>query len=529
MKKGPLNRDNFATLIFSLSDEGVRNRNNARLLAGLVIWLLLSFINMLLTMYYAETSEQRGILIGMSMVKYLPIMFAAYSLAKSKAAHYLADVFELEDPLIAEEFIEEVAFGDGSETITINEGRISEKDEHSPIILIGGPGKIKVNLGSAVLLEKVNGEPEVFFAANKPWKIGRFERVREIGKNDEAGKREYAVINLRDQFVSGLSVKSRTKDGIPIEARDLKIIFSILRKRQAATDGTEGDPYSFEEGAVKNLVYKQTIITPPPSTPSGVTFPWDTTVIPLVIYELEKIINSSTLSEILATISQKEIDFFMKNEESKTQKLVEMTGMQTAGGAGSVTPPNFMSRTFITNQFFSQEFQETAASMGVALHWIDIGTWYLPSGSIMENMKSARELAGSNAKRRGSLEKMAKKMELDNVLVLLRNAVFNPFERTNSYRGLDERGASRIAKMIESNPNVELTPEVVRQLSQQAGGRRSDAHSTAMNILKSIRQELIATRAILAREEQTPEVKGELAAIDKALKDIDPHFQQKGH
>jgi hypothetical protein len=139
------------------------------------------------------------------------------------------------------DFIEEVAFGYGHEYITINEGRISERDERSPIILIGGPGQIQVNLGSAALLEKLDGEPEVIYARGEPWVLGRFERIREIGKHDEVGKREYAVINLRDQFVSGISVKARTKDGIPIEALDIKIMFSIQRS-QKRRGTAENDP-----------------------------------------------------------------------------------------------------------------------------------------------------------------------------------------------------------------------------------------------------------------------------------------------
>ena len=163
-----------------------------------------------------------------------------YSLSRKMAARYLDDVYELHDEDLASDFLEEVTFGYGHEKITINEGRISEKDEKSPLILIGGPGSIQVNLDSVALLEKVDGEPKVIYPRNEPWKLGRFERIREIGKHDELGKREYAIINLRDQFVSGLSVKSRTKDGIPIEAQDIKVMFSILRRQQTEDDKVQG-------------------------------------------------------------------------------------------------------------------------------------------------------------------------------------------------------------------------------------------------------------------------------------------------
>ncbi len=94
----------------------------------------------------------------------------------------------------------------------------------------------------------------------------------------------------------------------------------------------QGDAYLFDENAVQALVYNQTIITPEPSTPSGITFPWDTTVIPLIISELDELIKSHTLSEILASISQKEVDNAFNNDQTIAQMRLEMTGQQTAAG-----------------------------------------------------------------------------------------------------------------------------------------------------------------------------------------------------
>lgn len=170
---------------------------------------------------------------------------------------------------------EEVTYGEWAEKITINEGRISEKDERSPIILVGGPGFVQVNLDSVALLERVDGTPEIIEPRAEPWKLGRFERLREIGKSDEIGKREYAIINLRDQFVRGLPVKSRTKDGIPLEALDIKVMFSILRKPE--TEKPANKAYNYDESAVYRLCVRQAIITPTPSKTAGISFPWDTT------------------------------------------------------------------------------------------------------------------------------------------------------------------------------------------------------------------------------------------------------------
>lgn len=521
MRRAPDYRENTPGWLFGLSDKDAQTRSNARVFIGLGAWIVLTGITFLLTSISLEDIKHKTIVGVLSLLKYAPLFYAAYTLAKAKAAHYLGDIFELDDQAMAEQFIENVAFGGNEQTITIDEGKISEKDERSPIILIGGPGRIKVNLGSAALLEKVNGEPEVISARKEFWKIERFERIREIGKHDEVGKREYAAINLHDQFVSGIPVKSRTKDGIPIEANEIKIIFSILRKKGTREDAPESDPYSFEPGAVENLVYKHTIITPTPKTVYGVSFPWDTTIIPLVIYELEKLITSSTLSEILASISQKELEARTRNEETITQKRVEITGIQAAGGNKSEKPPAFISRSKITEKFYSQEFKEKAARLGVALHWIDIGTWQLPDTVIIENLKQAWNLARENARRAGALERSRKKHELDFFIELINVVIITNFERpvSSSSLRLSDRDIEDLMKVMEKSTEVIAPANLKKQLAQQ-GGRR-DAHTIAVEMLKAFRRELIAARDLILKE-NLPQIEKDvdIARIDKAIQDI---------
>ena len=525
MKRQRIQRDEIASLLFGLSDESLEFRNRWRSLALGAIWLLLSGLSMLLFVFLATDTLSRLAIVGMSFIKYVPLIMVVYALAKSKAAKYLDDLFELENEDLAADFIEEVAFGYGYEKITINEGRISEKEERSPIILIGGPGKIQVNLDSVALLEKVDGEPEVIYPRGEPWKLGRFERIREIGKNDEVGKREYAIINLRDQFVRGLTVKSRTKDGIPLEAQDIKVLFSILRKPHSQEH--EVDPYHFEEHAVHSLVYNQIIITPPPNSPSGVTFPWDTTVIPLVTSELENLITSRNLSEILASISQKEMDLINENEETNVMMRIEMTGEQTTlNTPGASRPPNFESRSKITSQFFSPAFREKAAALGVAIHWIDIGTWQLPSTIIIEKLKDAWNLMRENAKRRNAVNRSSKQHELKEIVELVTNVILINYSKapsSSSSRKLSDRELDDLAKLIDSNPEIAVNPYMMRQFSHQAATKK-DAQSVALEILKAFRKELIVAKELIQKENRSSiEKQVEIARIDKALRDIDHH------
>ncbi len=289
MKRIRFQREEVIPRLFALTGEGIEYRNRIRSIAGFGAWAILSGLTLASFIFLATNNLQRLAVIALSAFKYLPLFVVIYALARNKAATYLADIFELEDQALAHDFIEDVAFGssldhigdwnkvseqDKLKRITISEGGISDQDERSPVIRIGGPGYAQVNLDSVALLERVDGFPEIIEPRDKPWKLGCFERIREIGKSDKPGKREYAIVNLRDQFARGISVRARTKDGIPIEAQDIKVMFSILRKPKE--QAPENNPYHYEEKAVHSLVYDQVIITPAPAKVFGVSFPWDT-------------------------------------------------------------------------------------------------------------------------------------------------------------------------------------------------------------------------------------------------------------
>jgi hypothetical protein len=541
MKRIRFQREEMIPRLFALTGEGVEYRNRIRSIASFGAWAILSGLTLVAFIFLATNNLQRLVVVAMSAIKYLPLFAVIYALARTRAAHYLADVFELEDESIAYDFIEDVAFGssldrvsdwsqlsekDRLKRITINEGHISEKDERSPVIRIGGPGYVQVNLDSAALLERVDGTPEIIEPRDAAWKLGCFERIREIGKSDEPGKREYAIINLRDQFVRGLSVRTRTKDGIPIEALDIKVMFSILRKPKE--NSSETNPYHYDENAIYSLVYDQIIITPTPAKVFGVSFPWDTTVLPLVTGELEKIITERSLSQILASISRRELDELTMNEATNKQMRIDMTSEHaTVPSAPSGTkPPEFLSRSKITAQFFSDEFKAKAAKLGVAVHWIDIGTWQLPNEIVIEELKSAWKLMGENAKRAAGFERLSKKYEMKELMDLVNNVVISnhsKFSGTGTSRKFSEKDYVELAKLIEDNPEVAFNPILQNRVAHNVTSKR-DAQSIAHDILRAFRRELIAARELIEKENRSSiDKQAEIANIDKALRDINFH------
>ncbi len=507
--------------LFGLNDESAAYRSMLRVIAFGIAWLILSGMTMLFTFIGVFEIHHRLLLLAMSFLKYIPILAVLYFFARRMAAHYLDDIYELHNESLAAKFIENVAFGHAREKIVINEGRISAEDERSPIILIGGPGEIQVNMDSVALLERVNGEPEIIYPRSEPWKIERFERIREIGVHDEVSKREYAIINLRDQLITGLKVKSRTRDGIPIEINDIKVIFSILRS-EGGRDAQNHD-YLFSERAVRDLVYKQTLITPSPPSP-GIGFPWDTTAVPLVVAELEDLITSHTLSEILASISQKEVDQAAQFDETIAQMRTEITGQQTViRSARGTSTPHFESRSKITAQFFRPEFRQKAAALGVQINWIDIGTWQVPFGTIQDNLKEAWRLRRENAKKRSALESASRKLETEEFLRLLESIIFSHYEKAAPAARLTEKELPELEKLIKERPEVAFTASFVRRMRTQPAGK-PDAHTIALEILKSFRTELLSAKSLLEKENNSSlEEQERLARINKALRDISHH------
>ena len=103
-------RDQMIPRLFALNDEAVEYRNQIRNYARIIIWAILSGLSLVLFFFFAENTIQRLSVVGLSLVVYLPVFGVAYTLARKKAANYLADIYELEDESVADSFLEEVIF-----------------------------------------------------------------------------------------------------------------------------------------------------------------------------------------------------------------------------------------------------------------------------------------------------------------------------------------------------------------------------------------------------------------------------------
>lgn len=518
-------------LLFDLTDAGADFRNRWRALFFLFVWLVLSGIAMAATVFTAQETQHRYVLIAMSFLKYLPLIGVANSLARLKAAKYLNDVYELDNEDIAAAFLEEAAFGQAHHKITIKNGKIKDEDIHSPLILIGGPGYVQVNLDNAALLEKANGEPDVIYPRTAAWRLGSFERLREIGDPEDELKREYAIINLREQIFRIPSVRSRTKDGIPVEARDIKATFNVLhQQKQNRAAAQDGEDFAFDENAVRTLVYKQTTITPKQTNLSDAGFPWNMTIIPLIIEEIEQVISSHTSNEIVASIGQKEIESIMAAEQTAAQMRVEITGKQpatTGGGGAANAVARSISRAAIAERFYHPPFTDKAANLGVHLNWIDVGTWEA-AAPIREKIKNAWKTASENMKKHGMVEKWKKKHTDEEILGLIDVVALSFAGKT---AGVGDRGkdmtAKEAQKMAQEHPELLENPKFVERYASTDSSKKTPI-GVAFEMLKAFRKELLAGQALIAEKDKPSEAKqADLEKINQTLEYINAFLSKK--
>lgn len=327
--------------------------------------------------------------------QYLPIFLASFFIALQCAALYLSDVFELDHPSVARRFISGVALLGSEEVIRVSQGEVPEEFRLSPAFLIGGPGKVVVDLDSAALFEKPDGTPHVIGPTGREPRgratLEGFERFRQaIDIRDQ-------YVDLRDQDPKSQSVKSRSLDGIQITATDVRLMFSIYR---GGVKPSAEQPYPFSKEAVEQIIYQATSrVTPELPNPSTYEFSWINKMIRLIRNELSTFMSRHKLTAYLASIGMPEIEKLKQREEAIVEQVQRLTREQDVLLASEQKAlPEFQSRSRITNLFtqFADEFTRKAKRNGVELHWIGVGTWKTPVEIVPERHLEAWKLSNEN-------------------------------------------------------------------------------------------------------------------------------------
>jgi hypothetical protein len=362
-------------------------------------------------------------------LQYVPILLASFFIALQSAALYLADVFELENVRVARRFVRGVALSGSNETIRISQGDISEETRELPTYLIGGPGRVIVDLDTVALFEKPDGTPRVIGPTGKEsWgsaTLEGFERFRQ-------------AIDIRDHYAD-LSVTSRSRDGIPITATDVHMMFSVHRGGKKST--TEF-PYPFNEKAIQQLIYNAlSRVTPDLPNPSTHEFSWIGNMNALISSELGGFMSQHKLTEYLASIGMPEFERAKAQEAIIAAQARQFTmPVEEPPKAQEVNPaPEFTPRREISNLFgqFATKFSERARERGVELHWIGVGTWKTDVEIVPEKHLEAWKLSQENLYResKGVLGQLETEAIVQKMITLIQDVPVAAYQKVTG----DER------------------------------------------------------------------------------------------
>lgn len=347
------------------------------------------------------------------ILQYLPIALVSFLVALECAAIYLADIFNLDeiDIKAARQFVIAVALSGSDKAIRITEGEVREEHRYSPVFLIGGPGKVIVDIDSVALFEKTDGTSRIIGPTGKEAggkaTLDGFERFRQaIDLRDH-------YIELRDQKkttdpkeeTKSPAVKSRSRDGIPVTATDVRFMFSIYRDGQKPDDN---NPHPFSKEAVEKLVYKATSrVTPDLTNPSTFEFLWTNNMLSLIRSKLSGFMSERKLTEYLASTGQPELEKAEREEKEiaeKAKALASSVAEEPAKETIKKSPSDKKQDEFISRyavkknlfDLFTEEFKETTRERGVELHWIGVGTWKTPVEVVPEKHLEAWKLSKEN-------------------------------------------------------------------------------------------------------------------------------------
>lgn len=410
--------DQFMNFLFNTTEQGGETRRWLFIIVIAGLWAFFAYIN-----HPPHGGEDRFAdfisypfesLFHPEIFRHILVSALTFWLAIQMAASYLDDVFELNDPQIAESYILKASLANRYQGIEIKEGRISGKND-STIVRIGGPGLVRVHYDSAALFEKLDGEPTVITSEDGLIALDRFERLRK-------------TVLLRDH-IDETSIKAHTRDGIAVGADGVRIKFHVHREEIQDTESSDiqedensiskkNIPYPIVRSAVKTLVYDEKItkwINPisqdyedgniSPDSPYPETLIITSTPIQV---KIKKFISERTLGEFLASISKVELQ--KRKEETielETQAL-HLTGeipVETKNDENQekdLAEGKFYTREEITDLIYAGNDQQDKLKTGLELDWIDIGTWVLPENSkqIFEQHQEAWELSLENINNR---------------------------------------------------------------------------------------------------------------------------------
>jgi hypothetical protein len=253
-------------------------------------------------------------------------IFAGVWIGLRLSAHYLNHLYRLDSPAAASTLLAAL-FGVGLPHLHLVEDAFAGTPSALPLLRMGGPGTIAIDLGFAALIEDASGVPRAIGPSSKHLLSG-FERPVRL-------------IDLRDQMHQADEIEAVTRDGIAIIAREVQVVYRVYGGGEARTLES---PYPYNEEALRTLTYAC-------PTEAGASQPWRSALDDLIRTEVRSFIARLTLDALFA--------------------LQTHAPEETAAQDAKVHIP----QRALTELFQSPVVQRRWLSQGLELNWISVGTW----------------------------------------------------------------------------------------------------------------------------------------------------------
>jgi hypothetical protein len=331
--------------------------------------------------------------IALTVLRSILLLAIPATIAIEMAGNYITDIFELKDASVAWKFVREISLSGASEVLHIRDGKIVDADKNSPILLIGGPGRVEIEYDTAVLFEKPDGTSHVIGPNDmKAWDekknfLTDIRREKDLSELEGFERLREPIINLRDQYFGNttsdaISVESRSQDGIQISASDVRVVFSVHRDdgKNAQKNDTK-KPFRYDPQSIQGLIYQQSVQVLPGPNASGEPGSWTGTMRGMVSAEIGSFMSQNKLAEYLASISTPEMEAQAYREDTILMQTIQHSSQLPNFAPDTVAKPIFHPRTELSEHFakYTDSFSKRANERGMDLNWIGVGTWKIPN------------------------------------------------------------------------------------------------------------------------------------------------------
>jgi hypothetical protein len=264
---------------------------------------------------------------------------------------YVVDLYELENPSMAGEYLLAALLGLGYTKLTIDTGDYQSLDQGNWLLRIGGPGYLDVHLGFAAVVETIDGHPVVYGTGDDHFLSG-FETLRD-------------VVDLRDQIRREDEVLAETKDGVEVYARDVQMVFRVHSGGQLRS---LSNPFPYSPAAIRHLVYSAAVTERGPSK-------WDDALPGRVKNVIRNFVSRLTIEEFIAL--QPELQIL---GQDSYQPEAELSSSKTTEGGD-------VARRRLTGFFWNPQTLSQLERAGLELVWVGVGAWEVRDESYSEALK----------------------------------------------------------------------------------------------------------------------------------------------